>query len=145
MSEEWESLILAVPKKWGALRDSLCLNTRPTALKEKNKPLSSDKVSLVDRYQGYYLCSTGQTLLLEQVWAGCSGPLTRLTYIIINCSHNSTIQRSSDGRGASYLTRFIETRHLNNRGETGISWQYHDIVSCAKFQNLHVLDICIIC
>ena len=27
----------------------------------------SDKVTLADRYQGYYLCSTGQTLLLEQV------------------------------------------------------------------------------
>ena len=85
------------------------------------------KVSLVDRYQGYYLCSMGQTLLLlEQVWAGCSGSLTRLMYIIIYCSHNSTSQRSSDARGSSYLVRFIETRHLNNSGETGISWQYRD-------------------
>ena len=34
---------------------------------EMDFPLVRDKVSLVDRYQGYYLCSMGQTLLLEQV------------------------------------------------------------------------------
>ena len=53
--------------------------------------------------------------------------LTRRLMYIINCCHNSTSQRTSDGRGASYLARFIEIRHLNNSGETGISWQYHGI------------------